>query len=78
MDKNVGNLVLRLALLKSQATIKQPQDVWFPVYIESSEVLSGPSRYLLGGDIHGSDYNLRVFSWEILWSAFDCKEFSVR
>jgi hypothetical protein len=27
----------------------QRQDIWFPVYIESSEVLSGPTRYLLGG-----------------------------
>jgi hypothetical protein len=27
----------------------QPHDVWFPVYKESSEVLSGPTRYLLGG-----------------------------
>jgi hypothetical protein len=44
----------------------QPQDVLFPVYIESSEVLSGPLRYLLGGDIHCCDYNLREFSWKII------------
>jgi hypothetical protein len=44
----------------------QPQDIWFPVYIESFEVLSGPSRYLLGGYIHGCDYNQRQFSLEII------------
>jgi hypothetical protein len=27
----------------------QPQGVWFPVYIESSDVLSGPTRDLLVG-----------------------------
>ena len=30
----------------------QPQDVLFPVYIESSEVLSVPTRDLLGGGIY--------------------------
>ena len=30
----------------------QPQDMWFPVYVESNKVLSGPSMGLLWGGMY--------------------------
>ena len=30
----------------------QPQDMWFPVYVESNKVLSGPSMCLLWGGMY--------------------------
>ena len=49
----------QISLVKIPSYNKCRLRIWFPVYIESNEVLSGPSRCLLGGDVHDCDYNRR-------------------